>query len=174
MMIIFEILLAILLIFAGRKLFWILIASIGFVYGAYFAKILLQDSSQWIVFAVALAAGVLGVLIVFFVQRLSIILIGFMGGGYIAVSLIQELGLDSIGMASWAYFLVGGVIGVIILAIVFEWALIVISSLLGAAIILVTINFNSLLERMIFSILFIFGVVFQLRHYKKKEKKQVK
>jgi hypothetical protein len=87
---------------------------------------------------VGLALGLLGALLAFFLQKIAIAIAGFAGGGYLAVLLCAPL-LGAVAMnqpASWICFLVGGIIGALLMNFFFNWALMILSSLEGAHIIL--------------------------------------
>jgi hypothetical protein len=60
-------------------------------------------------------------------------------------------------------FIIGGVIGVILVGIFLDWALISLSSLAGAALVTQALNLSGGLGLVVFVILIVIGVVFQSR-----------
>jgi hypothetical protein len=67
-------------------------------------------------------------------------LAGFMGGGYAAATLFEAAGLGRLLMADmpyrwWVVFIVGGILGAVLIGVLFDWALIALSSVIGAMLI---------------------------------------
>jgi len=91
-----------------------------------------QNQIWQIVFAVI--GAILGALLAVGLQKLAIAVAGFIGGGYGAVFLWQTIGLQS-GNIEWVPFILGGVIGTILVVVVFEYALIGLSAWAGATLI---------------------------------------
>jgi hypothetical protein len=125
-----DIILGIALLIFGRVLYWLFIAIVGFLLGMELAQNLLADQQEWVRILVALGAGVLGALLAVFIQRLAFAIAGFFAGGYLAFLL--ALRLQNVGDPNiWS--IAGGIIGAIIAALLMDWAIIVLSSLAGAA-----------------------------------------
>jgi hypothetical protein len=122
-------------LFLGRKLFWLFVAAIGFAAGMVVATRLFDVRPEWIAIVIGLVLGVLGALLAFVVQRVAIGVAGFLAGALIATSLVGALGFEQ-QLWFWAAALVGGLIGALLLAAVFDWALIGLSSLAGASVII--------------------------------------
>ena len=159
MTIILALLGAALLVF-GRKFFWLLVTVIGFVVGFYLAGQFLGDQPGWLIFVIALIAGGLGAVLALFLQQLALGLAGFLAGGYLTLQLMALFGWGNGGF-SWLPFILGGILGAILVAAVFEWALIVLSSLIGSF--LITQAFAPGLEsaNLVFFVLLIIGIVIQ-------------
>ena len=127
-------LVGLLLLLLGRRLFWLFVAVAGFVIGVEAAPYILPHQGELFTLVVALVLGLLGALLAIFVQKLAIGVGGFVGGGYLAAVLCGPL-LGGTGMAypgAWLCFLVGGILGAILMMAFFNWALIILSSLQGA------------------------------------------
>ncbi|MBD3379571.1 MAG: DUF4203 domain-containing protein [Candidatus Omnitrophica bacterium] len=122
----------VLLLVAGRKLFWLFVALSGFLVGIEYAPFIFDINSNAMLILISLGLGILGAVLAVFLQGAAILIFGFLVGGYTLSSfLIDYLGL--IGPAGEpAIFLAGGIISAVFLALVFDWALIVLSSFLGA------------------------------------------
>jgi len=120
------IVLGLLLLFFGRSLYWAFVAVAGFLMGLELAADLLADQPRMIQILAAIAAGVLGAVIGVVAQRVAFAIGGFFAGGYLALSLVDRLPEAS---QSNLWFIVGGVIGAIIAALVLDWAIIVLSSI---------------------------------------------
>ena len=116
----------------GRRLFWLFVAVVGFTGGFTVAQAIFIDQPQWIIWALGLAAGIVGLVLAVFIQKLAVGLGGFAAGAYVA------LRLASIGSYELhpAWVLLAGVAGAVLLYIFFDWALVVLSSGAGAALVI--------------------------------------
>jgi hypothetical protein len=150
------------LLVLGRKLFWLFVGLIGFIWGIHAATNLFPGQPEWIVLAIALMAGVLGALIAVFLQWLAVGLAGFLAGGYITVRLLHVAGLTT-GNMYWIIFLIGGIIGLILIIFLFGWALIILSSLVGAGLITESIPAVHSGSLILFFVLVIVGILIQSR-----------
>ncbi len=126
----------ILLLTLGRRLFWLFVGAAGFLVGVELARHSLVTHYGWEPLVVGLAAGVLGALLAIFLQRIAVAVAGFVGGGY---ALMGLLGLSHwrhpADLPAWMAFIVGGVIGLVLVTMLFDWALIILSSLVGSSMI---------------------------------------
>lgn len=150
----------------GRKTFWLFVAGVGFVAGLYVAGQTLQFDSGWIVLGIAVAAGLLGALLALVLQSVGVGLAGFLGGGYIATTLFEATGwgqrlLMDLPSRWWLVFIVGGVLGAVLIGVLFDWALIVLSSLIGATLISQAMPLNPPGQVLLFVVLLATGVVVQ-------------
>lgn len=147
------------LLVAGRKLFWLLVGGIGFAAGVAFATRFVHRS-ELLTLVAALAAGAIFALIAVFLESIAIGLAGFAGGGLIGAYLTNLLGAEA-GALSWIGFIVGGIVGVGLIMVLFDWALISISSLLGASMILKGLGAGQGSAPLAFLGLFVLGVLLQ-------------
>lgn len=131
-------LVGLLLLLLGRRLFWLFVAAAGFVAGVGVAPYILPHQSELFTLLVAVVLGILGALLAIFLQKLAVAVGGFVAGGYLALVLAAPL-FGATGVAypgGWLCFLVGGILGAILLLVFFNWALIILSSLQGAHLII--------------------------------------
>ncbi len=147
------------LLVAGRRLFWLFVGAIGFIIGVE-ASIRLFRGDELATILAGLVLGVVFALLAVFVESLAIGLAGFLGGGYIALSLAGLLGMDSNSVGVIA-FVVGGIVGVILIIVLFEWALITISSLAGASMVVTGLRLAGSSAGTAFLILLLAGVIIQ-------------
>ena len=129
-----RILMGTILLLAGRKLYWLFIAVVGFISGILLVDIIVPQLSTWLLILVGLIIGSLCALLAVFLNRLAVALVGFLGGGLLATQLMAYFEVGS-GDLTWISFIVGGIIGIILAVFLFDWALIVFSSLFGAILI---------------------------------------
>lgn len=127
-----------LLLLLGRRLFWLFVAVAGFVLGVEAAPFILPHQSELFTLLIAIVLGMVGAVLAIFVQKLAVAIGGFFGGGYLATVLCAPL-FGGIGMeypGAWLCFLIGGILGTFLMIVFFNWALIILSSLQGAHLIL--------------------------------------
>ncbi|HEX7973459.1 MAG TPA: DUF4203 domain-containing protein [Anaerolineales bacterium] len=157
---IIRVLLGVALLLAGRRLFWLVVALAGFVAGLSLAPQFLSGQSQWLILILALGIGLIGALIATLLQGLAIFLAGFLAGGYFVTAILSMLGAGP-SPTNWLPFLVGGIIGAILVGVLFEWALILLSALAGASLILQVIHTNPTTAVILFLALVIIGILAQ-------------
>lgn len=121
------------LLVLGRKLFWLFVGAIGFLGGMQFATAYLQGYGENIVLIAGLIGGLIGIVLAIFVQKVAVLAGGFIGGGYLALNIVQGTMPEAAGgQAAWIAFVVGGILGAVLVGVLFDWALILLSSFVGA------------------------------------------
>jgi hypothetical protein len=169
-MVILGVLVGVVVLIMGRRLYWLFVGTAGFMLGIILATEFLNAQSDWVILVVALAAGVLGALLAVGVQRLAVAIAGLVGGGAIAVYLMRSLGWDAGGFA-WVPFVVGAIVGLLLIATLFEGALIVLSSLSGASLILRPFDWRPAIMGLSFVVLVIVGITTQYRTMRRERAK---
>lgn len=129
---------AVILLF-GRKLFWLCVAAVGFAAGVELAPHLVHEPSTALQLTLAIALGFAGALLALFLQKIAISVVGFVAGGRVAIALAAAFFVEH-AHYFWVTFVVGGIIGAIALLTLFNWALVFVSSLLGAYLIMQAIT----------------------------------
>lgn len=119
------------LLLFGRRLYWLFVAGIGFLTGLALVPDLIPGRPEWLVLAAALVFAIVGAFVAILAQRLTVGLIGFVAGGGIGLLLLRALGFGG-DAPGWIAYLIAGVIGVALMLALFDWALILLSSLAGA------------------------------------------
>ena len=156
------ILIGLILLFAGRRLFWLFVACVGFASGYHFVQQIWDINSAVLVLILSVAAGTVGAIIAIFFQKAAILIAGFAAGGYIVLILLAQFGGLPSQMA-WLPYMVGGIIGAIVLFFVFDWALIFLSTLTGTTLIVQMSAFSPWVEIALFLALAIVGIAFQAK-----------
>src|SRR5438874_8480434 len=126
------------LLLFGRRLFWLFIGAAGFAAGLEAEMHLFQAHQEqpgWVTLLVALLLGMIGILLAIFLQKLAISIGGFVGGAYLTLFFLHGVGewnshVPAPGL--WLAVIVGGIVGTVLMLILFKWTLIVLSSVLGA------------------------------------------
>jgi len=147
------------LLLFGRKLFWLFVGVIGFLIGAQIAARFIRGP-ELLTIGAGLLLGIIFAVLAIFVQTLAIGVAGFLGGGYILLSLGALLGLDR-GLSGGILFIIGGAIGVALIVWLFDWALISISALTGSSMIVDAFRLGRGAAALIFLILLLIGVAVQ-------------
>ncbi len=160
------ILIGVVVLFFGRKLFWLCVAAAGFALGAEIVPHLIQEPSSILGLVVALVFGVLGALLALFLQKIAIAVLGFLAGGYLAGAVGAAFFIHSAQYYT-IIFLVGGIIGTFLLLAVFDWALIVVSSLIGAHLIQSAIVLPPTGSTIVFIGLAIIGILVQAASFRR-------
>ena len=159
-MVLANILMGAALLLWGRRLFWLFVAGVGFIAGATFATDVLHLKPDWLILVIALAAGIAGALASVLMQYIVVAVAGFLAGGYVVHAWAFAVGFQS---PEWIGFLIGGVFGAILVLVLLDWALILLSTLVGATIIVQ----NAMIERPLMTVLFfvlcMVGIVVQER-----------
>jgi len=115
----------------GRKLFWLFVAALGFAVGLEIAVYFMKDPPQWMTLLVALGCGVIGALLAILLQKIAIAVAGFIAGGRIAWALAAAFFVDHAHYRGLT-FVIGGILGALLLLALFDWVLILLSSIEGA------------------------------------------
>jgi hypothetical protein len=155
-----TILIGILVLAVGRKLFWVVVGAVGFVIGLSLASEFLGGQPDWIILGVALLAGLVGAVLAILLQKVAIIIAGFFMGGYAAIWLIEMFQLD-LGLFIWVIAILGGIIGAILAVFLFEAALIALSTVAGATLVVQAISLDQILSAILFVVLVIGGIIVQ-------------
>jgi len=153
-------LIGIVILFFGRKLFWLCVAAVGFVAGVELAPHLVTEPSPLLQLTVAIVLGIIGTLLALFLQKIAIAVFGFLAGGKLAGAIAAAFFVHYAHYSA-VIFAVGGLIGAILLLTLFNWALIVISSLIGAHLIQSAIVLPPTGSTIVFLGLAVIGMVVQ-------------
>jgi hypothetical protein len=147
-------------LFFGRKLFWLCVAAVGFAAGVEIAPHLVQEPSPLLALTVALVLGLIGALLALFLQKIAIAVLGFLAGGKLAGAIAAAFFVQY-AEHSTIIFVIGGIIGAVLLLVLFDWALMVVSSLVGAHLIQSSIVLPPSGSTIVFIGLAVLGVLVQ-------------
>lgn len=115
----------------GRKLFWLFVAALGFAVGIEVAAYFMHDPPLWMTLLVGLGLGTLGALLAIMLQKVAIAIAGFIAGGRLAMSLSAAFFVNHSNYQGIT-FVIGGIVGALLLLALFDWVLILLSSVEGA------------------------------------------
>jgi len=163
---IIGVLIGVVILFFGRKLFWLCVAAVGFAVGVEIAPLLVNESSSLLALLIALIFGVLGALLALFLQKVAIAVLGFLAGGKLATAIAAAFFVQY-AQYSTIIFVIGGIIGAILLLALFGWALIVVSSFIGAYLIQSAIVLPPTGATLVFIGLAMVGIFVQAASYRR-------
>jgi hypothetical protein len=150
---------AVALLMLGRRLYWLFVAAVGFVVAMELASVYFEGSDGWIPLALAAAAGIAGALFAVILQRFAVALAGFAVAAYFAAELIGFFSFDQ--RVEIVAVLVVGALGAFFASVLFDWALILLSSLAGAALFVDAFALEQELALLVMLVLAIAGVSIQ-------------
>jgi hypothetical protein len=146
------------LLLIGRQLFWVAIAGLGFILGFSYVGQYYQGSTE-VILLISLGIGAIGAILAYALQRTAALLLGFMAGWYLTISLVNYIELNTGYTVIFA--VAGGLIGLGLVSALFDWSLIVLSSLSGAALITQSISYQANIKTGIFVVLLTLGIAVQ-------------
>ncbi|HEX9117237.1 MAG TPA: hypothetical protein VGA61_14305, partial [Anaerolineae bacterium] len=131
--------------------------------------------------------ALIGALLAVLVQHFAVGLAGFLVGGYLALYLARAAGLVTAaaigvpaspaatlagvaaaatgGVPVWIVFLIGGIVGALLVAALFGLALIILSSVAGAGLVVMALQLQGMTELAVFVLLVAAGIIFQARAF---------
>ncbi len=157
----------IVLLTLGRRLFWVFVGCVGFVAGLQMAQQYFALQPAWMAWAVASLFGLMGALLAVFFQTIAIGLGGFAAGSTISAHLAVLMGFTPAPLV----IVFGGLIGAILLFALFDWALIGLSSVAGATLVVQALNWNPRAEMALYVALIVAGIYVQTALLRKQKPK---
>lgn len=145
------------LLVRGYRLFWFFVGVIGFVAGLHVSQVLFEWQPRWVQLLAGLACGGVGILLAVGVQHIAVAIAGFLAGGTILwhlAALLEYAPGPPIVVA-------GGIAGAVTFILLFDWALIVLSSAIGAGLILDAVSWPSTYAIVSYGLLTLVGIVAQ-------------
>lgn len=149
-----------LILFFGRQLFWLFVAIIGFAFTFELVPRFLPDQPEWFVLLLAVLAGLVGAVLAIFLQYVAAGIAGFLAGAYVALTLLQLAG-DPDPTVEWIAAIIGGAVGAILVLLLYDWALIVLSAVTGASILVQLFEVEPGLRFVLLAVLALAGIIVQ-------------
>jgi hypothetical protein len=157
-----QVLVGLVLVLLGRKLFWLFVGVVGFLAGMRFGAQLVTGQSDIVVLTIAIGVGLLAAVLAIVLQRVAVALAGGIAGGMLAMRLAVLLGVTG-ETAGWIFFAVGAILAAILVSAVFDWALIILSALIGASMVSDVLPFDATARFVSMIVLFVVGAFVQSR-----------
>ncbi|MEP6602911.1 MAG: DUF4203 domain-containing protein [Spartobacteria bacterium] len=158
-------LIGVIILFFGRKLFWLCVAAVGFAAGVELAPHLVTQPTPIVALSFAVVLGFLGALLATFLQKIAIAVVGFIAGGKLANAIAATFFI-SYAQHTGIIFLIGGIVGALLLLSLFNLALIFISSVIGAYLIQSIVTLPPTGMAILFVVLVILGVIVQAASFR--------
>jgi uncharacterized protein DUF4203 len=153
-------LIGVVILFFGRKLFWLCVAAVGFAAGVEVAPHLIHEPSPMMALTFALVLGFIAALLAIFLQKIAIGVAGFFAGGKLATAMAAAFFVQH-AQYFGITFIIGGIIGALLLLLLFDWALIFLSAVVGAHLIQTAVALPAVGTAVLFGVLVLIGVIVQ-------------
>jgi hypothetical protein len=163
-----AIIIGLVVLLAGRRLFWLFVGAAGFLAGFLIAGNLLANASPVVVLIIALLGGVIGAVLAVLLQRVAIFIAGLIAGGALVLAVMQGLGVQ-VQVALIVGTVVGAIVGGVLALILFDPALIILSSLVGATLVAESLPLAETWQIVILVVLAGLGIVVQTALFRRKE-----
>jgi hypothetical protein len=155
-----------LILFFGRKLFWIFVGVIGFFCGLQFGLQAFHGIAEWLLILLAVLVGAICAGLAILLQRLAVIIAGGFAGGMLALRIAESAGLHSEAGQILA-FVGGALIAAVMLGVLFDPILIILSVLIGALKITEALPLDGMVRTLVFGLLLVAGFAVQIRSYRR-------
>jgi hypothetical protein len=153
-----RVLLGCTVLLAGRNIFWLFIAVIGFLLGIELAHVWLADQPMWMALAAGIVLGLAGAVLAVVYERVAFALAGFYAVVFLVITYADKLGFATVP-AFMPY--VAGALGALLAALLTDWTIIVLSALAGAAAVVSVFPLQPLIEAVSFLALAVVGILVQ-------------
>ena len=157
----------IILLFFGRRMFWLAAGLLAFLFGWQFLQNLIGDGLTPII--VSLGLGILFAWLAIRLVKTVAYVAAFLAGALALPYFLSIFGTD----LSWVWMaLIGGLLGLIVIAMAFNWGLVLLTAWAGAS--AVSGGLQSGLEMseaaagLIFIALLLFGIIYQVSHQRRR------
>ena len=148
------------MLIAGRPVYSVFVGCISFLIGTYLADQIKVFPAEWNSFFIPMLFAIIGVVLTQTFKRWIARVAGFIAGGIMIINLPNVFGSGGYWTSPYL-FAAAGIISVILLFFIYDFALIVLSSLMAVTLILSYMRVGNLDQGAMFLILAIFGIVTQ-------------
>ncbi|AOY58625.1 MULTISPECIES: TM7S3/TM198-like domain-containing protein [Desulfococcus] len=128
----------IMILFIGRKLFWLFVGSLGLMAGLTYTERFLGPQEEYVILGIAVLIGLLFAVSAFLLKKIAVGVAGFMVGAYVTFYFLKVFGYHETQFV-WLICLLGGIVGIALMAFLFDWAIIFLSSVFGAVLVIQSI-----------------------------------
>lgn len=146
----------------GRQLFWIFVGAVGYLTAVDWVNATFSGLPELHALLIAIGAGVLGALLAIVLKKVGIGLAGFLSGGLLANLFLSTIYYPH-PRARILVYIFSGIVGLIFFYILFDWALIFISSITGAFLVAPFFRLNQALTFGLMMVLAIIGFSLQVK-----------
>jgi uncharacterized protein DUF4203 len=143
----------------GRRLFWLFVGAAGFAVGLHLAPALFTGP-EWLMVVVALVLGILGAVLAIFFQWVAVGLAGFLAGVQGGLAAAAAFGFESRWL--WAAAFALGILAAALALWLWDPILILLSALVGAALLAPLAPVSATVRPWIFVGLAVVGIAIQV------------
>jgi hypothetical protein len=157
----------IILLFFGRRMFWLAAGLMAFLFSWQFLQNLLGDGTTPII--VGLGLGILFAWLAVRLVKTVAYIAAFLAGALALPYFLSIFGVE----LSWVWMaLIGGLLGLIVIAMAFNWGLVLLTAWAGASAVSGSLQaglgMSEAVAGLIFIALLMFGIVYQVSHHRRK------
>lgn len=145
------------LLFLGRKLFWLFVGVAGFLAGAQFAADVLAPGSALMILLAGAAVGMAGAFLAIVLERVAFAVAGFYVCFYLAMTFFREPGEPY----HHALLVGAGMLGAVFAFLVMDWGIIFLSSIMGAGLIVSVLHIGPTGDVLLYLVLVFTGFAVQ-------------
>lgn len=156
-------------LFFGRKLFWLYVGLVGVLAGFELTQEFFPQQSQWVYLTVAIVLGVVMASVAILIQYVAVALAGFVGGAYMTLQVMDILPMVQVSQLPDWFLVIPGVLGALICLLVFNPALIILSSLTGAAVLAQLLMLEPVIQNAVLVVLALAGMAVQFVAYGRRD-----
>lgn len=146
------------LLFLGHELNFLFAGAMASLLSLRLTPLLPPQWPSWADYVFILGIGIIAAVAVLINERVGYFISGFLAGGYL---LLEYYAPNSLTVL-WLPYLIGGVIGALVLGIFTDWALILVTAFIGAAYLMNLFVLEPMLEILIGAGLFVVGALTQV------------
>ena len=162
-----QVVAGLLVLLLGRRIFWLFVALVGFFLGVQVGGQMFTDMADGVLLLIALGVGLVGAILAIFLQRLAVSVAGAIAGGMLAVRIAPLAGLHT-EAGVIAAFVAGALVAAVVLTVLFDPALIVLSSLIGGVMVAEAFPIDPSIEPVVLVVLVVLGIAIQARQFSRR------
>jgi hypothetical protein len=146
------------LLFLGHELNFLFAGAMAALLGFRLTPLVPSQWPAWADYAFIILLGLIAAVAVLLNERVGYFISGFLAGGFL---LVEYYAPDTLTVP-WLPYLIGGIIGSLVIGLLTDWALIIVTAGIGAAYLLNLFVLDPTLEILIGAGLFIVGALTQV------------
>ena len=158
-----------LLLVIGRRLYWLALAGLGFAVALHLSReyLFFETAQQELI--VGVIAGLLGGILAVMAQRLAVRFAGLILGGWGSFYLVRVFSPESDHLLAIGLSVVGAALGFLFAAKVFDLALVLVTSIVGALLISQHLHLDPAVQAVVWLAFTLCGIAWQLGRRKSKK-----
>jgi hypothetical protein len=161
-----QVIAGLLILFLGRRLFWVFVGVVGFFCGLKFGAEIFKGIADWLLVLLSILVGVISAGLAVMLQRVAVAVAGGFAGGMLALRLAPAAGLHSDG-GLWVAFIVGAFLAAVMLTVMFDPMLILLSVIVGALMVTEALPIDNIVAPLVFGVCLVAGLAVQIRMFRR-------